>query len=276
MPKVKNVATGKPTKKTKPKLSPEERSQVAKDRWAKRKAQETQQNVSSVSDKLPAALDTLLDEAVANAPEGADRVDLLTKQGTILATRDIQPPVEVPAPHEVNMIEMALRGAKERDDELVFSMRSATPAPQLSPVASKKPKRAHQPKEFSSALKEAEKRLGKAINERAEAMAKLAFLQSEIPNLMGIIQALKGSGNYVPPVTYDFAVGGQAHQVPAPQYPSPLDAIQNAQPSIPVSRAQGGAVQFGPDVLGSLEGPDDDDDNPDKYITGPLAGGGWK
>jgi hypothetical protein len=138
-------------------------------------------------------------------------------------------------------------------------------------VAPKRPKRYTGPKEFSVALKAAENRLAKAINERAEAMGKLAGLNAEIPSLLQIIQALKGSNN-LPPAQYDFSgsvPNAQAFQAPI----DPQAALMAAMAAPPVSRAQGNAVQFGPDVVGSLEGPDDDD--PDRFITGPQAGPGW-
>jgi hypothetical protein len=122
--------------------------------------------------------------------------------------------------------------------------------------------------------------LAKAITERSDIGKELAILQAkqwylektEIPSLMGIINALKGSGNYAPPIPYDLSGGvpnAQAFQAPI----DPQAALMAAMAAPPVSRASGGAVQFSPDVVGSLEGPDDDD--PDRFITGPHAGGGW-
>jgi len=275
MPKSKST----PATTKKPKLTPEDRSRIAKERWAKRKAAQETPNV--ISKELldlnldiarnatarmtkeintPAPLEVLLDVAVKIAPEDAVRVDLLTEQGTVLASREIQPPQE-----------------KSPDPPFVAPPVEA-PAPQLAPVPQKKQKRSPQPKEFSSALKEAEKRLGKAINERAEAMAKLAFLQSEIPNLMGIIQALKGSGNYVAPAAYGFSEGAQGYKGPMPPFqlpPNPVAVAQAAQPAPPVSRAHGNAIQLGPDALGTLEGPEDDDE--DRFLRdgGVATQGKW-
>ena len=159
---------------------------------------------------------------------------------------------------------------------------------QLAPAAPKRQKRYSGPKEFSVALKAAESRLAKAINERAEAMGKLAGLQAEIPSLMAIIQDLKAPSqpqiSYAPAMPYDLSAMGQmggiqgiATPVPAmPQlHPQPdLAAIQAAMAQPPVSKASGGTMQFGPEVLGSLEGPEDDDD--DKFLQGPAAGSkGW-
>jgi len=155
---------------------------------------------------------------------------------------------------------------------------NTTPAPQLTPVRAPKQKRYTGPKEFSVALKAAEGRLAKAIVERAEAAGKMAMLQAEIPSLVQIISALKGQQN-IPAAPYDLSgMVPSAYQAPIPQPyqtpQSPLAAIQAAQPAAPVSRASGGAMQFGPEVFGALEGPEDDDI--DKFITGPAAaGGGW-
>jgi len=147
------------------------------------------------------------------------------------------------------------------------------PAPQLAPVAApKRPKRYQGPKEFSVALKAAENRLAKAINERAEAMGKLAGLNAEIPSLLQIIQALKGSNN-LPPAPFDFSGG-----VPnATAFQAPIDpqaALMAAMAAPPVSRASGGAVQFSPDVVGVLEGPEDDED---QFLrgAGPATEGKW-
>jgi hypothetical protein len=293
MPKSKVVLRRdvKVKKQTKAKLSPAERSQIAKDRWAKIrkdkaaqkptpkievdwdgalaavKAENDAPKVSELTASglavqvesdggktlIPAPLDTLLNDAVANAPEGVDRVDIVTSQGNILASREIKAEQDTPTP--------------------------VAPAPQLAPVKAPKQKRYTGPKEFSVALKAAEQRLAKAINERAEAMGKLAGLNAEIPSLLQIINALKGPSN-VSPVPYD--VSGSypnpaMFQTPvAPQFQAPvdlMDAIRAAMAAPPVSMAIGNAVQLPPDVVGTLEGPDDD--NPDKFITGEHAGGGW-
>ena len=159
------------------------------------------------------------------------------------------------------------------------------PAPQLAPVAPKKQKRYTGPKEFSVALKAAENRLAKAIVERAQASGQLAMLQAEIPSLIQIINALKGQQN-VPVASYDTSAiltNATAIQTPMPNfqsignpYHSPVDlgAIQAAMAQPPASRAVGNAIQFSPAEVGTLEGPDDDD-NEDKFLTGPMATGQW-
>lgn len=242
------------TRSTKKKLSPAERSQVAKDRWAKiREAKESKPDIVVTWPDSTHPLDGLLSSAVANAPEGEDRIDIVTEQGTVIASADI------PTPTTFNGFP-------------VYPL-----APQLAPVAPKRQKRYTGPKEFSVALKAAESRLAKAIVERAEASGKLAMLQAEIPSLLQIIAALKGQQT-IPVAPYDFsnaqgfppfASAGIPYQMPTLD----LGAIQTAMAAPPASRAVGNAIQFSPDVVGSLEGPDDD--NPDRFLEGPHAGGGW-
>jgi len=245
MPKTKKSVPAK-----KQKLTKEERSAVAKARWAKRKANDAMEDVV-------VTINTMLEKDAAKDTPAAP-----------------QPPPEQP-PAVPESVAPMMSGEPLNVEPF---RPAASAAPQLVPVAPKKQKRYQGPKEFSVALKAAENRLAKAITERAEALGKLAGLNAEIPSLIGIINALKGSQSAVttlsnmqmpldtyPPVQY-----------PAPQpYVDPMAAVQAAQVAPPMSRAQGGAIQFSPEVLGSLEGPDDDDD-PDRYLTGPLAGGGWK
>jgi hypothetical protein len=261
MPRTKNVTE----KARKQKLSPAERSQAAKDRWAKRRNSVVAQNDANIVVALPESshpLDGLIANAIANAPEGVDRIDIVTTEGSVIASADVSQP-------QVTVAQLPAY------------------APQSPSAAPKKPKRYTGPKEFSVALKAAENRLAKAITERGETAGRLAALNAEIPSLLGIINALKGPQNYAPPapynasVPYDLSLGmpnAAVFQAPMPHFQppiNPMEMIQNASAALPVSRASGGAIQFSPEVLGSLEGPEDDD-NPDKYITGPLAGGGWK
>ncbi len=247
-------------KAKKQKLSKEERSQIAKDRWTKIKTGKAHDGdvIATITTPLsrihfsevgtidPKDLERMADEAPAREPIA----DIFSVPKKPLAEQEPEP-IPAPPPAPAPTIEV--------------------PAAQLAPVRVPKPKRYTGPKEFSGALKAAEKRLAKAINERAEAMGKLAGLNAEIPSLLQIIQALKGSNN-LPPAPFDFSGG-----VPnATAFQAPIDpqaALMAAMAAPPVSRASGGAVQFSPEVVGSLEGPDDDD--PDKFISGPHAGGGW-
>ena len=239
----------------KQKLSKDERSQIAKDRWAKIKASKAQDKPNPVKEWV--------DEAVSD--------------GLLSATPDIPAPSgrdENGVPSIVGLGDGTItpNGAFVPDHPPIpVAPTVPPPAPQLAPVRVPKPTRSTGPKEFSVALKAAENRLAKALNERAEAMGTLAGLNAEIPSLLQIIQALKGSNN-LPPAQYDFSgsvPNAQAFQAPI----DPQAALMAAMAAPPVSRASGGAIQFSPDVVGSLEGPDDDDI--DKYITGPAAKGEW-
>jgi len=247
MPRIeKNKIVVKKPKKQK--LGPAERSQIAKDRWAKIMVKRAERRAKAEASQITVT------------PYPAIRLDLLDPIPAP-PTVEQEPVVQVPEPIPV-------------------AATVAAPAPQLAPVKVPKQKRYTGPKEFSVALKAAEIRLAKAINERAEAMGKLAGLNAEIPSLLQIINALKGPSN-VSPVPYDMSgsvPNAAMFQTPlAPQFEihhNPLAAVQAAMTPPPVSRASGGAIQFAPDVLGSLEGPEDDD--VDKFITGPAAGGsGW-
>jgi hypothetical protein len=270
----KNAKNRSSAKTKKEKLSPAERSQIARDRWAKirkAKAQEPPQIGKIVSEEVRPPFeigDTPAPPVVISGrfDSGAPSIVGLG-DGTIAPNGAFVPDQPLtPAPPPVDHPETLHE----------YAERKYTPAPQLAPVAPKKPKRYTGPKEFSVALKAAEMRLAKAINERAEAMGKLAGLNAEIPSLLQIIQALKGSNN-LPPAPYDFSgsvPNAIAFQAPIAQPFDPQAAIMAAMAQPPVSRAKGNAVELSPDVVGSLEGPDDD--NPDKYITGPAAGGsGW-
>jgi hypothetical protein len=263
MPKPKRLTSGKSQKKQK--LTPAERSQIAKDRWAKIRVAKEPTPMYVVSDELR----DLHLEIAANA----------TAKIVEQANASAPPPVEqeAPAPSELEVSGLQVKVEAGGGKTLAA-------ASQLTPIAPKKPKRIPQPKEFSVALKAAESRLAKAITERAEYAGKLAALQAEIPSLMQIIQALGGSRQALltasQPMNFDFSgsvPNATAFQSPmAPQFQPPYDplaAIQSAAPLPPVSKASGGAMQFGPEVFGELEGPEDD---VDKFISGPAAGSkGW-
>jgi hypothetical protein len=212
--------------------------------------------------------------------------------GTVLPNGEFIPtqPLSIPAaPSYSEQDKISVAPSSINGTGATVTIVDHPPAPQLAPVKAPKQKRYTGPKEFSVALKAAENRLAKAIVERAQAAGSLAALNAEIPSLLGIINALKGSGNYVSPVptpnfvANDFpgnyfpnALSGGPN--PAQQFQpalDPMDAIRAAMAAPPVSRAIGNAVQLPPDVVGTLEGPDDDNDDPDKFLTGPYAGGGF-
>ena len=292
----------------KDKLSKEERSQIAKDRWAKiRKAKAAQEDISKLEPELSSLPPDERIKAL-KAEEAAIREDLAVDPDTLKSGRDENgvpsivglgdgaiTPNGAFIPNQSDIV-LSTSGVYRQNPDGSFTEIgkgidtgqglspsapiAPAPAPQLALVKAPKPKRYQGPKEFSVALKAAENRLAKAITERSDIGKELAILQAkqwylektEIPSLMGIINALKGSGNYAPPTPFDFSGGvpnAQAFQAPI----DPQAALMAAMAAPPVSRASGGAVQFSPDVVGSLEGPDDDD--PDRFITGPHAGGGW-
>jgi hypothetical protein len=239
MPKVQLEKSKTSKKSGKVKLSPAERSQVAKDRWAK-----------------------------IRSAKAAQVLETSTKEDNPIT-------VTWPTEEEVKALDAPMAPSP-------YIPEPTNPTPYVAPVAPKKQKRYTGPKEFSVALKAAENRLAKAIEERAKLSGQLAALQAEIPSLLQIIAALKGP-QMAPAPPYDFSsvgippvIGGvQGYPNPIPQQHQGLDlaAIQAAMAVPAASRAQGGAIQFGPEVLGALEGPEDDID---KFITGPAASGaGW-
>jgi hypothetical protein len=162
-------------------------------------------------------------------------------------------------------------------------------APKSPPKALPVKKRPTAPREFSSALKVAEKRLAKAITERAEAAAKYAAVSAEIPSLMQIINSLKSPLGTVPldpsrqyqygyapaPPTLEQIVGDQplAYQnpprtdIPAAPPPFPTIPVPPAlHPANATGRAGGGAVGM------ELEETEDED----QFLKeSPVSGGVW-
>lgn len=284
MPKTKTAV-----KDMKQKLTAAERSQIAKDNWEKRRGNFNDAIAKVVWDKVAPTVKVEIDREVRITEVTVSNADPYSDKDVISVIGSTTP---VPVPEQPTVApESGIDNGMSGEPVNMASFRPApsimsvpydpnATAQQLVPVAPKKQKRYTGPKEFSVALKAAESRLAKAIVERAQASGQLAMLQAEIPSLIQIINALKGQQN-VPAVPYDLSGAfnpQQAFQAPAPhQYAAPsnpLAAIQAAMTAPPVSRASGGAMQFGPDVVGSLEGPEDDDI--DKFITGPAAaGGGW-
>ena len=155
------------------------------------------------------------------------------------------------------------------------------PVPQSAPVKAQKQKRTPVPKEFVVALKTADQRLAKAIEEYEDCQQRIVYLEKAIPRLQRTYLALRSESDpdaltSPPPAPYNFSgsvPNAAAFQSPIPQFTvSPIQMAQMAQTMPPVSRAQGGAIQFSPDVVGALEGPEDDED---QFLKGPNAGGGW-
>lgn len=160
------------------------------------------------------------------------------------------------------------------------------------PAPSKK--RPSGPREFSSALKVAEKRLAQAITERAKAAALYAAASAEIPSLMQIIQSLKnpvgtlsfpGAPYYgmVPAPTLEQIVGDQPLQyqnpplpirrdIPAqPPQPPVMPVPQQLHPANTMGRAGGGAI--GVDLPVEGDGGEEDEN---KFLNeSAVAGGAW-
>jgi hypothetical protein len=166
--------------------------------------------------------------------------------------------------------------------------------------AASKPSRSRKgvsgPREFSSALKTAEKRLAKAILERAEAAAKYAVVSAEIPSLQRIILALKnpmgmmefpGTASYggiVSAPTLEQIVGDQPlSYANPPRYDIPAQPPPPQVPRMPVpqelhpantlsSRGGGGAIGVELPVEG--DGGAEEDEN--KFLNeSTVAGGAW-
>jgi len=135
-------------------------------------------------------------------------------------------------------------------------------------------KKTSQPREFSSALKTAEKRLAKAIMERAEHAAKYAVLSAEIPSLQRLIVALRNPLGAVPDysaapqISLEQIVGDQPLQYAnPPRVPSALPTVPMQHPVTTQGRAMGGAI--GVELQENIE-------DEDQFLKGSaVAGGEW-
>jgi hypothetical protein len=146
-------------------------------------------------------------------------------------------------------------------------------------------KRPAGPREFSSALKVAEKRLAMAITERAKAAALYATACAEIPSLMQIINSLKNplgvqpyapQYGYIPAPSLEEIVGDRplAYQnpplpprrdIPAPQPVPQMPVPQALHPANTMGRAGGGAVE-------GVELAEEDEDQFLNEASGDLRG----
>ncbi|CAM6006566.1 unnamed protein product [Sphagnum balticum] len=280
MPKSNNV------KEVKRKLTHAERSQIAKDRWAKRRktvvAQDEDDSVimtitaprvhlSEIATLDPKELEHMADEAPAREPIA----DIFS-----VSAPSPLPPQEPTAPPP--------------PDYSPAPPPAPLPAEQVAPVAPKKPKRPPVPKEFLVALKTADKRLSDAIEEYEDCQRRIVYLEGAIPRLQRTFLALRNESNPDAPIAtapspYNFS--GSVPNATAFQAPMPtglptgimtrdqieaanlakIQAAMNAAQSFPVSKAIG-SVQLAPEVIGSF----DDNEDEDKFITGDAAGGsGW-
>jgi len=283
MPKTKKVAV-----KVKQKLSPAERSQIAKDRWANRRARleaiestpVAQEEIIQAGSPPPVAPDQPVipqnptPEQPPVAPESIT-TNVVTLPSPVAGGEQLPVSADTIEAIVEERVAQALRGIESQ-------LLSATPAPQLVPVApQKKQKKTPVPKEFLVALKTADKRLADAIDEFEECSSRINYLKDAIPRLQRTVLALRNESNPDAPTNPNNAFNPAALYSSPPAIPhlqpyiDPLAAIQGAAAATPVSRASGGAMQFTPEMLGgNLEGPEDDDI--DRFITGPAASEkGW-
>lgn len=252
MPKAKKVTA---EQKKKLNLTPLQRSQVAKDRWAKRRANEA-------AEKIVVTVNTMLEQdAAKDAPAPP------------------QPPEQPPVTPESFTGNPVLQAAGMHIQVETDGGKTLAAAPQPALVPPKKQKRIPVPKEFLTALKTADSLLAKAIEEYEDCQRRITYLSGSIPRLQRTVLALRNESNPDAPVplpnafNYNAPTAFQASPNPNFQPHNPLAAIQAAmdaaQVALPVSRAVGG-VQLSPDVIGSLE----DDDDEDRFITG-AGEKGW-
>ena len=147
----------------------------------------------------------------------------------------------------------------------------------LQAIAGTRKTRTKETRVFSIALTAAEKRLAKAIEERARAASTWAVLNAEIPSLQRTIAALRNQQNpdapqvaypmQLPdgsPVTYALNSGPSAYDLNTVLSDAPAPAL-SPRP-LAASRAGGGAMNIN---LG-------DDDEEDKFLNDSnVAGGQW-
>lgn len=168
------------------------------------------------------------------------------------------------------------RWAKAREQRTKAVTKGVRTVPKAPPGH----KRPAAPREFSTALKAAEKRLAKALEERAFHAYQYNALCAEIPSLADLVKSLRnplGSspmpGVAIPPtVTIEQIVGDQVlgYKNPPILRPTGVAAIPVPQQLHPVNavtgRGGGGAVGM------QIEEPEDED----KFLTeSGVAGGQW-
>jgi hypothetical protein len=166
------------------------------------------------------------------------------------------------------------RWAKQKREAAAKAAAAARPVPKASPAK----KRPTATREFQSALKVAEKRLGKAILERAEAANKYAVLCAEIPSLQRLVIALKNPLGTVP--EYSFPAAPSLEQIVAGEplpYQNPPRAAAPQVPLIPVPQQLHPANQQQNRAVGGAVGLElDDDGNDDQFLDkSGVAGGQW-
>lgn len=191
----------------KEKLSPERRSEIAKEaaqkRWAK------------TDDKITSVIVT------SGGPGAKTNFTAVSSNG-----------------HEKEIILPA-----SLTNEASTTHTERLPEPPTTLVSPKKRQSKPMPKAFKGASSYAEKRLAEAIRERSEYMGRVAALNAEIPSLVSVIRALGGTpnvngagmmayppmdNNYQAPVGY-YPGAAPYTPLPAPQQP----VVENPYPNAP-------------------------------------------
>jgi hypothetical protein len=155
-----------------------------------------------------------------------------------------------------------------------------------APKAAPAKKKATAPREFSSALRTAEKRLAMAILERSKAAATYAVLSAEIPSLQRLIVALRNPLGVAPeygaiqPATLEQIVGDQPIAYPNPPRVMPTAALPPAPEfSIPQALHPANTVQQNRGGGGAIDVPLDADasgEDEDQFLReSAIAGGQW-
>jgi hypothetical protein len=249
MPKTKKSAV-KPVKQ---KLTPEQRSQVAKDRWAKRKA-------DKAAEEIVVTINTALKQDSEKDIPAPHVVEQEPSSPSV---------VSAVASHEASIADLKQAAEALKSALPIVTSFVEPPAPPAPPVKAPKQKRTPVPKEFLVALRTADTRLAKAIEEYEDCQQRITYLSAAIPRLQRTVLALRNESNpdaLTPSVPPAF---GYPTPAPIPQFQpqqDPLAAILAAQPQPPISKASGGAIQFSPADAGALEGPEDEDE--DMFLKG--------
>jgi hypothetical protein len=232
------------------KLTPEQRSSIAKEaakkRWAKKK------------DPLKADI-----HCIAPTISG----------GRIAEAIIYGPKIE----------EVAVKPEPVPDISISTSIVPREPIPSPQP---RKPRPKQMPKAFKGASSYAEKRLAEAIKERAEYMGRVAALNAEIPSLVQVIRALGTSAipsealqaypmqtpNYAAPTVGNNTPVEQVQNIPNPIDPALFSANSNPLPGLVPAAAQAPLI---PNTAGGgaadLDYVPRDDEGPGL----PKMGGGW-
>jgi hypothetical protein len=184
----------------KDKLSPERRSEIAKDaakkRWGKKEE--------------PTAMDCVPEEL----KPFTIHAEIIPPQQAYVVIPSQTPPLPQSAP-------------------MPYIPPPAAPAPPAAPLPPKKRQTKPMPKAFKGASSYAEKRLAEALKERAESMNKVAMLNAEIPSLVQIIRALGMTPNMNGFQDFSAPIPNMMPSYQPPQYlPPQIDQLPTAPNNI--------------------------------------------